>query len=296
MAEMKKDKQGFRSGFVGMAGAPNVGKSTLVNALLGTKVTIVSRRPQTTRHRVSGILTNESMQAVLMDLPGIPTKKDKSTQPMAECAEFNLGRCDLILHVQSSDTTAAEWKSGVKTLLNSMEKPIWRVWNKIDLLSRKEKEALKGLGSAISSPVDGDSLHYETTHFVSAKTGQGLDQLKKSLAERLPVGPMLYPEDDLSDRNLRFLSAEIVREKIFDHLHDEIPYGVETWTEEWEERAGGMLYLRVIIQTGRSAHKQILIGKGGEMVKRIGAEARPDIEALCDASVYLDLKVKVAPR
>lgn len=275
-------EQPFRSGFVGLAGVPNSGKSTLLNRLVGQKVSIVSRAPQTTRHRICGIVTEPGMQLVLVDVPGILTTKDLFNKNLVASASEALSGCDLMIHLRSPDTTGGEDEARVVETLRSIHKPTFEVWNKTDTM--KPRKDLPSTG-----------IEYVATFSVSARTGRGIENLKKALAERLPPGPQFYPEDEISDRDLRFLAAEIVREKLFLFLRQELPYGIATFTESWEERAEGKTYVQVTIQTERAAHKQIIIGEGGKLLKKVGSAARPEIEELCGGPVFLELFVRVMP-
>jgi GTP-binding protein Era len=281
--ETSGTKPGFRSGFVGLAGAPNAGKSTLLNRLVGQKVAIVSRRPQTTRHRVGGIVTEPGFQLILVDTPGILATEDSFNRSLVAVAEESLKGCDLIVHLRSPDTAGGEDEQRVIDSLRAIGRPVIEVWNKMDLEGEQAPEIATG-------------IDYAASFKISALTGMGIEKLKEELAARLPEGPLLYPEDDVSDRDLRFLAPEIVREKIFSLLKQEVPYGIATWTEEWEDRPEGKTYVRVVIQTEREAHKQIIIGEGGAMIKKIGQMARPEIEELSGGSVFLDLWVKVKPK
>lgn len=286
----KSDLQGedrgpdFRSGFVGLAGVPNVGKSTLVNALVGQKVSIVSRSAQTTRHRVCGIFTDKSMQAVLVDVPGIMDAKDDFNSGLVRCAAQGLLECDLILHLRSTDTLRIEDESRAIEILKSFRGPIFEVWTKVDRKKGPRPEEMPR-----------PDLAYAGLVRVSARTGRGLDELASVIREALPRGPLLYPEDDLSDRDLRFLCAEIVREKVFRLMRQEIPYGVATWVEDWKEphHDGGKLLIQMTIQTDREAHKRMIVGSKGSTLRRIGSEARTEIEGLVGQAVFLELWVRV---
>ena len=281
----ERDPTDFRSGFIALAGVPNVGKSTLVNRLVGQKVSIVSPRPQTTRHRLCGILTERTMQAVLVDVPGILATEDKFNRILVECAEMAMRDSDIVLHLRSADTAGSADEERAVELLQAVRRPIWLVRTKSD---RRRGKHLDGGRS--------DEIRYEKDFRVSAKTGAGIEALKEAFRLSLPRGPLLYPEEDVCDRDLRFLVAEIVREKAFAFLREEIPYGIATWTDTWDEESGRSTHIRVVIQTEREAHKSMIIGAKGSMLKRIGSAARPEIEELCGQSVYLELWVKVKPK
>lgn len=280
---MKSADGDFRSGFVGLAGVPNVGKSTLLNRLIGQKVSITSRAPQTTRNRVCGILTDEKMQAIFVDVPGILATEEAFNLRLVQCARSALAGCDLILHLRSADTQNQENEEQVRKVLDRAGVPVWEVWNKIDLKKNRPDPAIT-------------ENAYAKSFEVSAKTGRGLDRMRAEIREALPPGPMLYPEGDLSDRDLRFLCAEFVREQLFRQLRQEVPYGIATWVDRWEERDDGRIYMRVTIQTEREAHRRIILGAKGATIKAVGSAARREIERLCEAPVFLDLWVHIVPK
>lgn len=275
-------QQATRAGFVGFAGAPNVGKSTLVNCLVGQKIAIVSSCPQTTRHRLRAIWTEANCQAVLVDVPGILETGEKFNLALVDCAQEGLRGSDLLLHVRTARSADSADEARTLEVLRSMKTRIWQVWNKADQAPPAASEL-------------GPSNLYEKTFVISAKSGKGVGPLKQAIREALPEGPWLYPEDDLSDRDMRFLASERVREKLFLYLQKELPYSVATWTEAWEERPGGKAFVRVIIQAERESHKRIIIGKGGEMLRKIGSAARREIEDIYGDSLFLELFVRVKP-
>ena len=272
-------------GFVGLAGAPNVGKSTLVNRLVGQKVSIVSRRPQTTRERVCGIVTDPSMQAILVDIPGVTAPRDALGRFLLDCAAASLKGCDLVIHLRDARRAAAPEDDLVLQTIRDSGKPCWLVWNKIDRLAPGQRPA----ALPAESP-------YERALSISAKTGRGVPELLAAVAETLPAGPMLYDPDQISDRHVRFMVAELVREQLFRHLGQEVPYGTAAETEVFDEdRPGGKIFIRVLILTERKAHKPILIGEGGQTLKKIGQQARRQIEELLGEPVFLELWVKIRP-
>jgi GTP-binding protein Era len=273
-----------RMGFAGLAGVPNVGKSTLVNRLIGQKISIVSDRPQTTRERICGIYSDEAAQMVLVDIPGILEPRDAFNQALMETAAQGLKGCDLILHLRDARRPDDPADLPVQTMIRRSGQPVWLVWNKLDRAPGKMYRAASA------------GQEYQRIFGISAKTGRGMSELLAALREALPEGPPLYDKDQLSDRDLRFLAAELVREKLFRYLGEEIPYALVTYTEEFDEARGEKIYLAVTIMTERAAHKPIIIGKGGAMLKKIGQAARGEIETLCQRPVYLDLRVKVHPR
>ncbi|MCE5229625.1 GTPase Era [bacterium] len=271
-----------RVGFVGLAGAPNVGKSTLLNHLVGQKISIVSDRPQTTRQQVCGIYTDERVQAIFVDIPGILAAGDRFNKALVECAEQGLAGCDVVLHLRDVRRSVDPLDEPVVEMLRNSRKPLWLVWNKID---RKTDRT--------PPPIPAD-LPYEQVYAISAKTGAGMKELLAGLIETLPMGPLLYDPEQLSDRDLRFMAGELVREKLFRYLGQEIPYGTATEVESFDESREKVV-IRVLILTEREGHKAIIIGQGGQMLKKIGQAARLDIEQLIGRPVFLELWVKVRP-
>lgn len=268
-------------GFVGLAGAPNVGKSTLLNRLVGQKISIVSDRPQTTRQQISGILTNEHVQAILVDIPGILAADDKFNRALVETAEQGLAGCDMVLHLRDVRREYDPNDEPVVELLRRSGKPIWLVWNKIDRRTR------------MLPPTPAD-LPYREVYAISGKTGAGLDELLAGLTKALPFGPLLYDPEQVSDRDLRYMAGELVREKLFRYLGQEIPYGTATEVETFDEEREKVL-IRVLILTERENHKAIIIGQGGQMLKKVGQAARIEIEQLVGRPIFLELWVKVRP-
>lgn len=279
---------GFKAGFVGMAGTPNVGKSTLVNRLVGQKISIVSKRPQTTRERVAGILTDEKMQAVLLDLPGIIEPRDAFNEAIVNNAAQGLTDCDLILHICDARRGYQEEVAPVEALLRHSKAPVWLIWNKLDRLPSRELS--RRHDPPVGAPV------YGKTFAISAKTGRGVDKLAEAMRDALPEGVPFYDPEQVCDRNLRFMAAELVREKLFRFLGEELPYATATWTEEFDENRGPKVYINVVIQVERPTQKPMVIGHEGQLIKRIGESARREIEGLMDRPVYLDLWVKVRPK
>lgn len=278
----------MRVGFVGLAGCPNVGKSTLVNRLIGQKISIVSRRPQTTRERINGIYSDDKTQIVFLDLPGIMTPQDRFNEVLVENAEEGLADCDLILHMCDARRGFSDEELPVIERLRKTNLPVWLIWNKFDRLpSRKLSDR--------HQPPPG-APEYERTFTISAKHGQQVEGLLESIREVLPEGHPYYDPEMVCDRNLRFLASEMVREKLFRFLGEELPYATATETEEFDEERGGKTYIRVTIYVERESQKPMVIGKNGLMLKKIGEAARKEIEALCDAAVYLELWVKVRPK
>lgn len=274
-----------KSGFVSIIGRPNVGKSTLLNALIGQKISIVSDKPQTTRNRINGIYSCQQGQAIFVDTPGLHKPKHKLGEFMVRTAERALNEVDLVLYVVDVSSIFNGGDTHIIELLKESSTPILLVANKIDLI---EEDALdQSLYPYVSS------LRFAGVQPVSACKGTNLDLLVKKIFEQLPPGPFYYPADDITDVPERFVVSEIIREKVLLYTREEVPHSVAVEIEEFKEKPDGMTYIRASIYTERESQKGILIGAGGSMLKKIGKEARQQIEYLLDNSVYLDLWIKV---
>jgi GTP-binding protein Era len=274
----------FRSGFVAIIGKPNVGKSTLMNRLVGEKIAIVSEKPQTTRHRLLGILSCDTHQIVFVDTPGIIKPRDAFNECLVENARRSLDDVDLI-YVLLDATDPEPLPQEVIRALNLSTAPKFLLLNKIDLLPESP-------GTASLSPKI-DMAPYAEFIPISALTGYNLETLLEKTIARLPKGHAYYDPEQLSDRDERFLVAEMVREKVFSLTGQEIPYAVATQVDEFKEREEGKYFIRVIIYVEKESQKGIIIGAGGQLLKRIGKEARRDIEVLVRHPVFLELWVKV---
>ncbi|WP_241118865.1 GTPase Era [Achromobacter xylosoxidans] len=274
----------FRTGFVAIVGRPNVGKSTLTNALIGSKISIVSRKAQTTRHRIHGVLTRDHEQFVFVDTPGFQTHHGGAmNRMMNRVVTQALADVDVVVHV----VEAGKWSEGdakLLPLLPAPERTILAV-SKIDAL--KNRDELFAFVSKIMA------LHpFGAVVPVSATKNQQLDQLLQEIAARLPEGEPMFEEDTLTDRPMRFIAAELVREKIFRLVGDELPYGCTVVIEQWEETdKGARIAACVVVE--RDSHKPILLGTGGMHMKRIASEARQDIAKLLDKPVHLEIYIKV---
>jgi GTPase len=271
---------------------PMWGKSTLVNQLVGQKISIVSDRPQTTRERICGIYTDERLQVVLVDIPGIMGKaqaRDPFNKALLETAERALADCDLLLHLRDVRHADDPRDEPVRSILARTAKPRWLIWNKID-------QSPARMWPAEPPANEVHRLQYDRILGVSAKTRRGFPQLLDALAQSLDRGPLLYDQDQLSDRDLRHLAAELVREKLFRYLGQELPYQLATFTETFDENDPEKVVIRVAILTEREAHKPIIIGGGGRMLKKIGQAARLELERLLERPVFLELWVKVRPK
>lgn len=278
---------GFRSGFVALLGFPNAGKSTLMNALVGEHLAAVSGLPQTTRDRIHGILTTDHMQAVFVDLPGLVDPTDKLNEALRARVLESLEDADAILHLV--DPQAGEpFGGGISDLLSRVVRPVLLVATKLDQLG----DRFDTRGWAESQP-GYDPAWYQGHLAVSALLRAGLPQLKEWIARLLPPGPMLYDPEDLTDRSVRFLAAEMIREKAFHYLHQELPYSTAVEIEEFRESENGKWYIGAVVHLERDTQKGMFIGRGGEMLKKISRAARQSIEELVGAPVYLDLHVRI---
>ena len=271
----------FKSGFVAILGKPNAGKSTLMNALVGLKVSIVSAKPQTTRDRVSGILSTDTYQIVFVDMPGVIVPDDKLNETLIARVEESLEAVDILYHLVDATDKHPTNPKMEELLRRTKAGKKFLVVNKIDL--NRDAWAHGNV------PVGYDELIR-----VSALRGTGLDQLLNKTVEHLLPGPIFYDPDQLTDRDERFIAGEVVREKVFENLSDELPYAVHTETETFEERPGKD-FIRVVIYVERESQKGIVIGHKGEMLKKIGADARKEIEEVTDRPCFLELWVKVRP-
>jgi GTP-binding protein Era len=274
-----------RCGFVALIGAPNVGKSTLVNALVGSKVTIVSRKVQTTRALIRGIVIENHAQIILVDTPGIFAPKRRLDRAMVSTAWSGAHDADIVCVLLDARAGIDEEADAILTRLDGVAHPKMLVINKIDLVAR---EKLLALAQAANQ-----RLKFEQTFMISALSGDGVDDLRRSLAAAVPEGPFHYPEDQMSDAPLRHLAAEITREKIYRKLHQELPYQSTVETETWTERKDGSVRIEQTIYVERESQRKIVLGKGGATIKAIGAEARKEIAEIVGQPVHLFLFVKV---
>ena len=277
-----------RAGFVAVIGAPNAGKSTLVNALVGQKVAIVSGKPQTTRARLMGIAIEGSTQILLVDTPGIFEPRRRLDRAMVAAAWTGAQDADLILLVIDA---AAGVKGEVERIIASLadrKHPLFLVLNKVDLVN---KGALLGLATDLTARLNPDKVF-----MISAADGDGVPDLKRALAEAMPQGPWLYPDDEISDATDRMIAAELTREQVVNQLHQELPYATAVETESWEDRSDGSTVINQQILVERDSQKAIVIGKGGKRLKTIGAAARAEITHHLGRPVHLYLHVKVNPK
>jgi GTP-binding protein Era len=276
-----------RCGFVAVVGAPNAGKSTLVNALVGQKVAIVSPKAQTTRVRLMGVAIAGEAQVLLLDTPGIFEPKRRLDRAMVAAAWAGAQDADLIALVIDAKTGFSKRIEEMLDGLAGRPEPKWLVLNKVDVTP---KEQLLTLTARLS-----ERLPFEEIFMVSATTGDGIPDLKAALAARVPEGPWHFPEDQVSDATDRMLAAEVTREQLYLQLHAELPYASAVETEKYEERRDGSVAIHQQVLVGRPTQKAIVLGKGGTRIKEIGAAARTQLAELLGRKVHLFLHVKVNP-
>ncbi len=298
---MNKDSQGTsRCGFTAIIGAPNAGKSTLVNALVGAKVTIVTHKVQTTRFNVRGVLIEETSQIVLVDTPGIFTPKRALDRAMVQAAWNGAAEADKIIHLvdapayarvlleqnaKPQDQLAFKDVDRIITGLKTHKLKAGLALNKIDMLA---KEDLLKLAEHFSN-----TGSYTETFMISASKGHGLKALRHTLATTMPEGPWHFPADQIADLPARLLAAEITREKLMLRVHEELPYAASVETESWEEHRNGAVRIGQVIYVQRDSQRKIVLGKNGQVIKAIGATSRQDLSKLLDRKVHLFLHVKV---
>lgn len=278
-----------RSGFVNILGRPNVGKSTLLNALVGERMSIITNKPQTTRHRIIALLSGPDFQIVFSDTPGvIQDPAYKMQEVMNQFVHSSFEDADLVLLVVDAEDKPDEdhplWNK-----LGLLDAPVFLILNKTDLLTKEKEEALLQKWRK--------SMLFKESMALSALEKQGTDELLEKILENLPPGPVYYPKDQLTDRPERFFISEIVREKILEQYHQEIPYSVQVEVESFKEtetkHGEPLVKISAIIYTARPTQKSILIGKGGSGIKKLGMEARKSMESFLDKKVFLELFVKV---
>lgn len=274
----------FKSGFISIAGAPNAGKSTLLNKMLGQKISITSRKPQTTRNRILGVVHSESSQQVFIDTPGVHKAHSPLNLKMVDAAMSSFGDVDIILLMIDVSSPDPASENIIIKRLKSQHKPVVLALNKIDLIKKHEVLAI----------IEKWSKTYEFNSIipVSAKHGTQVDQLLKTLETLLPEGPALFPEDTLTDLPTKFIVAEMVREKVFRQTGQEIPYSIAVTIDSFEKRKR-ITEIHASIHVERDSQKGIVIGKGGAKLKRIGEDARHEIENLLQSKVLLKLFVRV---
>ena len=280
------DTKEFKSGFVTLIGRPNVGKSTLMNHLIGQKIAITSEKPQTTRNRIQTVYTDERGQIIFLDTPGIHKAKNKLGEYMVNVAENTLKEVDVILWLVEPTTFIGAGEHHIAEQLSKIKTPVILVINKIDTV--KSKEEILTFIAAYK-----DILNFAEIIPVSALKEMNIEDVKSSIFKYLPAGPQFYDEDTVTDQPMRQIAAELIREKALRMLDDEIPHGIAVVIDQMKERPNGIIDVDATIVCERDSHKGIIIGKGGSMLKRIGTAARMEIENLMDTKVNLKLWVKV---
>jgi GTP-binding protein Era len=275
-----------RCGFIAVIGAPNAGKSTLVNALVGAKVAIVSHKVQTTRVPVRGIATEGESQLVFIDTPGLFAPRRRLDRAMVDAAWGGAKEADIVLLVVDAARGLDEEVKAILDRLRDSKAPLLAALNKIDRVTAKER--LLQLAQELQA-----AAPFKSVFMISAETGDGVADLKAYLASHVPEGPWHYPADDLSDAPLRQLAAEITREKIFNRLHDELPYAITVETTSWQERKDGSVRIEQTIFVERDGQKAIVLGKGGQSIKQISTESRTELAGILERPVHLFLFVKV---
>ena len=275
----------MKSGFVAVAGRPNVGKSTLVNALAGSKVAIVSDKPQTTRRRISAVVNGEGHQLVLVDLPGFQRPRDAMTERMRQTVEHALDDVDAFLFVIAADEAVGGGDRFVANRVFSSGRPVVIALNKVDRLDPGRIAEQIAAAAAL-----GD---FHALHPVSARTGDGLDALLRELADLLPEGPSYFDDSQTTDLPLDVQVAELVREKALELTREEVPHAVSVEVDELDLEEGRV---RALVYVETESQKGILVGKAGSMIRAIGTRARPEVELLVGRNIFLELRVKVRPR
>jgi len=285
MADALAGGESTRCGFVALIGAPNAGKSTLLNTLVGSKVTIVSHKVQTTRSLVRGISIEGNTQLIFVDTPGIFQPRRRLDRAMVTSAWGGAQDADVAGLLIDARKGLDEESDAILTRLADVKQPKILLLNKIDVVDRKKLLALAQAAN--------ERVPFAATFMISALTGDGVADVKVWLAKHVPPGPWLYPPDQMSDAPVRHLAAEITREKIFQRLHQELPYQSTVETESWKELRDGSVRVEQTIYVERESQRKIVLGKGGATIKAIGAEARKEIAEIAEAPVHLFLFVKV---
>ncbi len=278
-------RQKTRFGFVSVVGLPNAGKSTLMNALVGSKVSIVSKKVQTTRMRVLGIALHEQTQLVIIDTPGIFQAQKTLEKAMVSAAWETMSEGDVVMHLVDVSTKNYLKKNEMIIRGLPKDRPVFLILNKTDAI---KKEALLTITQELNALFD-----YKATYMISALKKQGLKQLLNGLSDLMPEGQWMYEEDQITDMPMRLMAAEITREQVFRQLHEEVPYSVFVETEHWEQFDNGSVKISQLIYVQRDSQKAIILGKGGARIKKIGQRSREELEEIMGCKVHLKIFVKV---
>lgn len=283
---MTKTDKKFHSGFAALVGRPNVGKSTLMNALLGEKISIVSAHAQTTRNKITGVWNGDNSQVVFLDTPGMHKPQSKLGEAIRQSTIDALDEVDMIVFLCACNDPLGAGDRYILSLLKDRKVPVILALSKTDLISKEE----------VLKKIVQYSKIYPFAEIIplSAKTGENLDELMKCVVKYMPEGPKYFPDDMVTDQPERNIVQEIVREKLLTRTRDEVPHAIGVFTEEFSERDNGKVYIRCTIYVERDSQKRIIIGKKGSVLKAAGQEAREEIQSLIGAPVFLDLWVKVS--
>ncbi|MDL2225847.1 GTPase Era [Eubacteriales bacterium OttesenSCG-928-M02] len=284
MEQNRDMEKGIRSGFIAIVGRPNVGKSSMVNYLVGEKVAIVSNKPQTTRNRIMGVVNGDGYQMVLLDTPGMHIPKTKLGKYMEATATRSMRDVECVLLVLDGKRGVTDFEAGLMEQLQEAGGAYLVCVNKVDLLKGAEKEALFVLVEEKCG---------KAPYASSATTGEGMDTLLQALVAQLPPGPLYFPPGEVTDMPEEFITTEIIREKALSNLYDEIPHGVGVELEKFMEREDGIVEVQAVLYCEKKSHKGMIIGKNGSMLKKISTEARLNLEELFGAQVFLRIFVKV---
>ena len=278
-----------RAGFVALIGEPNAGKSTLLNRMVGAKVSIVTHKVQTTRTRIRGVAIEGDSQIIFVDTPGLFQPRRRLDRAMVAAAWGGAADADVVVLLVEAHRGVT---TGVSTILERLSEHVGKasVVLAINKIDRVERTVLLALAAELNG-----QFEFAETFMISAEKGHGVDDLKRWLAKKLPVGPWLYPEDQIADLPLRMIAAEMTREKLTLRLHQELPYQLTVETESWEERDDGSVRVDQVIYVARDGHKGIVLGKKGETIKAVGQLARQELAAFLDQNVHLFLTIKVRP-
>ncbi|MDF9409276.1 GTPase Era [Pelotomaculum isophthalicicum JI] len=284
---MEKEIDSFKSGFAALVGRTNVGKSTLLNRMIGRKIAIMSEKVQTTRNRILCVLTGKEYQIIFLDTPGIHKPKHKLGERLVQVALNTLNEVDIVLFLVEANQRPGPGDNYLIRQFADLSTPVALVINKIDLVKREELLPL----------IESYSRLYSFSEIipVSALSGENTGHLLEVTISYLPAGPKYYPDDMVTDRPEEFILAELIREKVLSHTEQEVPHSVAVVIEEIQERPNNVMAIRAVIYAERETQKGILIGKGGQMLKKIGSQARADMEKLLGSKIYLEIRVKTKP-